>query len=39
MSVFDVSTALAGLRHTSPQHVVRTLQEARRRWPATSCCT
>ena len=28
MSVFDVSTALAGLRHTSPQHVVRAVQEA-----------
>ncbi|HET9944558.1 MAG TPA: PP2C family protein-serine/threonine phosphatase [Actinomycetes bacterium] len=28
MSVFDVSTALAGLRHTSPQHVVRAVGEA-----------
>jgi hypothetical protein len=28
VSVFDVSTALAGLRHTSPQHVVRAVAEA-----------
>ena len=28
MSVFDVSTALAGLRHTSPQHVVRAVADA-----------
>ena len=28
MSVFDVSTALAGLRHTSPQHVVRAVSDA-----------
>jgi serine/threonine protein phosphatase PrpC len=28
VSVFDVSTALSGLRHTSPQHVVRAVGEA-----------
>jgi hypothetical protein len=28
VSVYDVSPALAGLRHTSPQHVVRTVGEA-----------
>ena len=28
MSTFDVSTALSGLRHTSPQHVVAALTEA-----------
>ena len=28
MSVFDVSTALAGLRHTSPQHVLRAVSDA-----------
>ena len=30
MSVFDVSPALAGLRHTSPQNVVRAVGEAAR---------